>query len=231
MIRLATEKDIPEIAAILNDPQVKKGALFPPDVEVDPSWFMSIGFILLANGGCFICIPLDDETLDVHTNFLTGMRGKNAIEEAKSALRIVFSETLVTKIMTKVPIGYKHTSLFTKWLGFDKVGESNGMELYSLTIEKFIGMDDELKKLGKRFHENLPHEHKHDDNDYHNGCVGFVALCIKSQRTYKAVQIYNRLAFFMGWNLISIKQEDPLVIDMGTGLIHVNNDNYTLEKV
>lgn len=191
MVRVATEADIPRINEIMNEPSVKAGALFAKDQEVDGGVFMKIGFVLMANGGCFICLPVDNETLDVHTNFLPGFRGKNAMEEAKAGLRMVLAELGVTRIFTKMRSDAAATKRFTEWVGFDKVGTDGEFSLYQLGVEKFVGNDEKFKELGAHLVSEAP--------PIASGFIGFARACAYAGVPWKGVALYNRMASVCGW--------------------------------
>lgn len=194
MIRQATREDIPQINAILNEPSVKEGALFDADKPVDAADFFDIGFTLMANGGCFICIPIDQDSLDVHTNFLPEYRGENALSEAKSGLRMILTQTGIERVFTKVHEDAMATRKFAKWAGFEETLRSDKFIHYTLCLEKFVAMDEPLKALGaQKFPEAPVAAH---------GLLGFAWACSNNGLPWRGVTIYNRFATLCGWPLL-----------------------------
>lgn len=194
MIRQATREDIPEINRILNEPSVKEGALFDADKAVDAADFFDIGFTLMANGGCFICIPIDQDSLDVHTNFLPEFRGENALNEARAGLRMILTQTGIMQVFTKVHEDAMATRKFAKWVGFDETLRNNGFIHYTLCLAKFAAMDEVLKGIGAHKFPGSPVGS--------HGLLGFAWTCTDHGLPWRGVTIYNRYATLCGWPLL-----------------------------
>lgn len=195
MIRLATREDIPRINEILNEPSVKEGALFGKDEVVDAAKFFHVGFTLMANGGCFLCFPIDSESLDVHTNFLPDYRGDNALSEAKSGLRMVITQTSINRIFTRVHEDSMAVRKFARWAGFEETLRSDKFIHYTLNIEKFVSDDEPLKALGGEKFPGSP-ESSH-------GLLGFAWACGQNDLPWRGLAIYNRIASVCGWAKLS----------------------------
>src|SRR5581483_2128904 len=105
---------------------------------------------------------------------------------------------------------------------------------FSMHYEDWVRKEDGLVEEGRKFHQRLdeefkrhgvPHD-KHPDEECHDRYVGAAVSMILKGQPEKAIVLYNRWARFAGYACISLVSRSPLLIDIGTALLMVENDNF-----
>lgn len=239
--------DAAEINPILNDPSVFELIKLPgmnADLDVSAVIRNPANVLLMAEGGGIIFAQAEPGIYEVHTNFLSSHRGRHAIRASLEAYRWMFTHTDCMILQTKVPAFNKAAERFCAIVGATKEFSRNnvwltasgpvGMSYWTLKYEDWIRKTPALMDSGKAFHARLDEEcarhgvreENHPDEDCHDVYVGACAETIYAGQPEKAVVLYNRWARFAGYGLISLVSKSPLLIDIGSAILQVINDNF-----
>lgn len=241
--------DAAEINVVLNDPSVFEAIKLPgmsPDIDVSAVLHNPANVLLMAEGGGIIFAQQEPGIYEVHTSFLEHHRGRNAIRASQEAYRWMFTHTDCMILQTKVPAFNKAADSFCRLVGAIKDFERRNvwltdagpvdMSYWTLKYEDWIRKTPSLKESGKAFHHRLDEERdrlgfpddSHPDEDCHDLYVGVCAETIYAGQPEKAVALYNRWAKFSGYGPITLVSRSPLLIDIGTSLLQVQNDNFKI---
>lgn len=141
-MKLAKPEDFSRINEICNHPEVfpfiggTPGEVFR--IEERPGeWF-----VLLFDGGCFICDVYSDWTVECHTCFLPGWRGRKALRAAKEAMWFVFCSTPCEEVVTKMDRRLGHVSNFAGQAGFSRLGEDERFNFFHLPVLSWLATVD-----------------------------------------------------------------------------------------
>jgi hypothetical protein len=112
------------------------------------------------------------------------------------------------------------------------------MSFFSLRYEEWVRTAPGLVEAGRAFHARLDDEferHKaaidnHPDDESHDRYVGACIEMIYGGQPEKAVVLYNRYARFAGYAPVAMLARSPLMIDIGTALLMIENDNFKVVK-
>lgn len=239
--------DAAEINPILNDPSVFEAIKLPgmaPDIDVSGVLSNPANVLLMGEGGGIIFAQAEPGIYEVHTSFLEKHRGRNAISASLAAYRWMFTHTDCMILQTKVPSFNKAAEKFCRIVGatfeFQRKAVwltdhgAADMSYWSLKYEDWLRITPALMQSGKAFHERLDQECArhgvtediHPDEDCHDLYVGACAETIYAGQPEKAVVLYNRFARFSGYAPIAMVSKSPLLIDIGTAVLQVINDNF-----
>lgn len=237
-----------EVNEILNDPEVYKWIKIPSIKKLDiyDLIFDFRNVFLMAPGGCIIFFHQEPGIYEVHTNFLKDWRGSNAVRQSVAAYRWMFMQTDCMILQTKVPAFNKAAEMFCRIVGATKDFErkaiwptENGpvdMSYWTLKYEDWIRKAFSLMKVGREFHDRLDVElagtkqESHPDEDCHDLHVGSCVEMIYSGQPEKAVVLYNRWAKFAGYAPISIVSLKPLMIDIASSILQIEDRKFTVIK-
>ncbi len=239
-----------EVNAILNDPEVFKWIKTPALKTVDISDLV-LNFhniFLMVQGGCIIFFHQEPGVYEVHTNFLADWRGSNAVRQSVAAYRWMFTRTDCMILQTKVPAFNKAAELFCRIVGATKDFERKAvwptesgpvdMSYWTLKYEDWVRKAFSLMKVGKEFHDHLDIElarhgtkqESHPDEDCHDLHVGACVEMIYGGQPEKAVILYNRWARFAGYAPITIESLKPLMINIASAILHIEDRKFTVVK-
>jgi hypothetical protein len=109
---------------------------------------------------------------------------------------------------------------------------------WSLKYEDWLKKTPSLMESGRAFHKHLDDERKrlgapddsHPDEDCHDLYVGACVETIKGGQPEKAVILYNRWARFAGYAPISLISKDPLIVDIASSTLLVENQTFRILK-
>jgi hypothetical protein len=243
--------DASEINAILNDPSVFEAIKFTgitSPMDVSPIIDNPVNVLLMAEGGGIIFAQMEPGIYEVHTSFLENHRGRHAIRASLAAYRWMFTHTDCMILQTKVPEFNVAAAKFCSIVGaikeFERKGvwltESGavGMSYWIMKYEDWIRRTSSLMESGRMFHDRLEQEFErhsakpevHPDEDCHDLYVGACAETIYAGQPEKAIVLYNRWARFSGYGQISLISKSPLLIDIGSAVLQVVNDNFRVIK-
>lgn len=238
--RLATPDDNPAIAAIV---ERLRDAVMPDDAQpFDPALYTQhpTNFALMVEGGCFLARCVEAGAYVIHTNFLPESRGASAIRESRSALEFAFLATPAEALYTMAPAHVLPTVWFAHQMGFIDTyrranawlskGQAHDLQYMQLDMDDWLQASKPCIRAGEEFHALLGDDATHAHDPMHDGYVGAAVLMLANGQTDKAVRIYGRWARTCGYEPIAIHMRDPLVMDLGSHLAHVDGTSYLLEK-
>jgi hypothetical protein len=240
--RLATPADDDLLVSLVTHPQVARWNSPDGGAAFDPKEFTAhpTNFALIVAGGCFLARALEQGAFAIHTNFLPDARGAHALRESREALRYAFLATPAEQLVTMVPADNPVALWFAHGMGFRdtyrranawvKGGERFDVQYMRLDIDDWVLADDACKAQGDAFHHLLGDEVTHASDDVHDAFVGAGVLMVANSLIDKAVRIYGRWARAAGYQPFAVHTREPLVLDVGTHLAHVEGERYTLEK-
>lgn len=239
--------DASEINPILNDPSVFPFISFPGDETYDATALVSDprNVLMMANGGGILFCQQEPGIYEVHTNFLEGHRGRNAVKASLAAYRYMFTHSDCMTLLTRVPVFNKGADLFCRLVGarleFERAKAwptKDGLvdlRFYAMRVFDWLWQTPSLAVSGKRFHDRLneerdrlgkPHPEDHPDDRCHDIAVGMCAEMMFGGQLEKAVILYNSWARFAGFGTISLVSREPAIVDIGTELIQVQDNTF-----
>lgn len=220
---------------ILNDRSVLPwvaGGLTPP-LDAGPIIANANNVVLACDGAAFLFIKLMVGYYELHSCVLPELRGRGTLQLGNEAVDWMFSRTDATEIITRVPhgnaaakaaiqvIGIK--SWFTTGPYWPLASRKVPMDVFRLNVLDWVLLRAEkLRPIGHTFHERLVRAGgavDHPDDPIHDAYVGAASLMIDAGLPDKAVAVYDIWAAMAGYGTISVVSRDPLVIDIGTGVI------------
>lgn len=184
--------------------------------------------------GGWILQPILPGVYELHTLFLPQGRGRSYFEQAREALRMVFSETDCLEIVTKCPDDNGGARLAAELIGFrerfrreDAWEPGVGVSYRAFSLDDWFMRDPECLAAGRAFHgaleiakiasgSTLP---IHPDDVAHDRAVGAACLMIRGGQVAKGVAFYNRWAIFAGY--ATIAQISDTLIDVQDAIIEV----------
>jgi hypothetical protein len=244
--------DASEINPILNDPSVFAAIKLPgmkPDIDMSAIVSNPLNVLMMTEGGGIIFAQAEPGIYDVHTSFLENHRGRHAIRASREAYRWMFTHTDCMILQTRVPAFNKAAETFCRLVGatleFTRKGswpiepEPADMTYWSLKYEDWARDAPTLVASGRSFHKRLDEEfahHKalhenHPDEECHDRYVGACAEMIYGGQPEKAVVLYNRFARFSGYATISMVSRSPLLIDIWSALLLVEDSSFKVIQV
>lgn len=244
--------DASDINPILNDPhvfgQIKLPGMSEGDIDASPIIANPLNVLLMVDCGGIIFAQSEPGIYDVHTAFLKPKRnaeGGPAIRNAcLAAYRWMFLSTDCMVLQTRMPAFNRAAIVFAPLVGwryeFDRKDvwpTDDGpvdMSYFSIRYEDWVRTADGISEAGRTFHARLDEEFErhgvpfdnHPDDEAHDRYVGVATEMILKGQPEKAVVLYNRWARFAGYRCISLVSRSPLLIDIGSALLMVENDNF-----
>lgn len=182
-MRIATLEDVPQIEAIF---QSCDG--IEPETAKNIQPVMEAGTIILvdeAYRGCFVLLPLDQTSIEIHIAVKPEHRGVEAMDMAEETARMIFTETSVENIYTSFGPENKNVRAFVGWIGFKQVCQ----DVWRFGIEDWVlSGDDPL-----------------------DSCMGFRRIVPQE----KWAKIYNRIGKILHWPDLKTLEKDIIIQDAG----------------
>lgn len=196
-----------------------------------------------AHGGVFF-VQHQPGLYEAHVSVIPEGRGKWTLDMVNETLRWMFTKTDAVEITTRVPKGNLgalalvraiHGSLeFTLPKGWIFNDQFVPAGIYSLSVQDWQRTAPGLIERGEWFHHRLEAEQEklgnfepnHPDDPIHDRYVGAAVETILGGQPRKGVIFYSRWAAMAGYAPISIVTETPLVLDIGTALIAIRNNDF-----
>jgi hypothetical protein len=245
--------DASDINPILNEGRIfesiKLPGMKPGDIDVSPVINNPLNVLLMAQGGGIVFAQQEPGIYDVHTAFLKPARkedrsGPHIRNVCLSAYRWMFLSTDAMVLQTRIPAFNRAAIIFAPLVGWRFEFERKGvwptddgaadMSYFSMRYEEWVRKDEGVVEAGRDFHKRLDAEfarhriafENHADEECHDRYVGACAQMILAGQPEKATVLYNRWARFSGYAPISLVSRSPLLVDIGTALLMVENDNF-----
>lgn len=248
--RLATVADNDLLKTIVMHPHVRQwNELDGERVDFDPAKYTaarnSFAVVIedaLGAVGCFLAFAVERCAYAIHTNLLPSCRGARAMEAAAAALEFAFVATDTEQLWTMVPECNPKAMWFAHAMGFRDAYKRTGVwmeqgDLHTITYMR-MDIDDWVLRLtmvdmGLRFHEMLVEkggkvEHAHDP--VHDAYVGAVMAMTAANRINKGLWLYGRWARVAGYQPFAVLSEQPLRIDIGSCVLRIENEDFTIEE-
>lgn len=193
--------------------------------------------------GGWILQPVLPGVYELHTLFLPEARGRSYFEQAREAIRRVFSETDCLEIVTKCPDDNGGARLAAQLIGFrerfrreDAWAPGVGISYRTFSLDDWFVRDTECKKAGEAFHDALEGAKIaagstlpiHPEDVAHDQAVGAACLMIGAGQVAKGVAFYNRWAILAGY--ATITQISDTLIDVRDAIIEVRGGKMEVLK-
>lgn len=189
-------------------------------------------------GGCLLFF-VSPGIFEVHTQILPEGRGAWAKAFIGQMLEWMFTRSNCWEIVTRVPREHIGAKALTIGAGFRKEfsrpdqckfrGKIMPVDIYRLSIHDWVEASDWALVQGEVFHAQLAAEAErlkvkvpaHDDDPQHNRIAGAAVEMARHGQVIKAVLAYNRWAFLARHAPIGLISEDPPMLKMDIGLLHI----------
>lgn len=240
--RIATPEDNALLTSICMHPEVRRWTAFDGAPDFDPSAYTDHpkSFAVIVNDGCFTCPALEQGAYAVHTNLLPSCRGAAALREAQHFLNFVFLHTDAEQLVSMVPANNPQTLWFARAMKFRETyrrpdvwlsgGVKHAMQYLRFDIDDWVLATRDLQALGHDFHEGLGEHQTHAEDPVHDAYVGAAWALIQAGQVDKAQRLYGRWARAAGYQPFEIVSRDPLRIDIGTCVLHMHGEEFTVEE-
>jgi len=232
---------------VVNHPEVRPYVLAQNDEPIDLSELLAnpANVALMCDFGGLLFINLGSGAYEVHTQFLPNARGAFALVVTQNALRWMFTRTDALELWTKVParnlgaLGLVRAIHGQKeFTSAECLGEKD-VASYSLNYMRWSQHAPSVKALGEWFHQKLEAkfaanaivEEVHPDDESHDRAVGATIETIRGGQIDKALALYNRWAQIAGYAPIRPVTGWPLVLDIQTALVVMNDDLSDFEVI
>ena len=247
-MRVAIERhtDAKHLNEIVNHPEVYpwvRGAVEGP-IDLGP-WLDNDNVVaLLGEYGGQIYQKRQAGLWEAHSQYLPEGRGEWALEATRQTLHWVFTRTDAVELVTRCPQGNFAAKALAKAIGgtyeltnpsgWVMYGRTIPADIYSLKIQDWMRAAPSLVERGKWFHERLAAEVKRHgegdegsaQNDTGNRCVGAVFDMLAGGQPMKAQIFHGRYAAMSGCYPLRVASADPLIVDLGSALIIVRDDDF-----
>ena len=148
MLKIATMDDIPILEDRLG---LSVENMFEDGYNMGQA--MRDGGIIITDdnyNAIFLCFPIDAYSLEAHMTLHPSVRGKAGIETTREGLRWFFEETGIRQVFTQVRPEHRHVKLMVAWLGFKRVAQCDGWDIFRLSLGDYLENEqkraDDLKR-------------------------------------------------------------------------------------
>lgn len=205
--------------------------------------------LLMAEGGGVLFCQDELGHYEVHTQFLPTFRGRHAIRASLEAYRWMFTHTECMRLFTRVPVPNRAAAFAARVVGFEFKFERQSvwptpdgavaMKYLDMSYDVWLKRNAAvLIESGRAFHRRLDDEctrlghpdQGHPDEDCHDLAVGACAETIYGGQPEKAIILYNRWARFAGYGQIAQVARSPLIIDIGTAVLMIEDQTFKVVK-
>jgi hypothetical protein len=235
----------PELAnEILNHPKVRPYVADTVDGYIDVSAQVANrdNYFLLGEYGGVGFLKLMNGIYEAHSFFLPEGRGEWGNLFRKQAVSWMFTSTDAIELSTRVPVEHgpaRHAALSvggqyeaTHEGGCRFAGKLQDVDIYTISIQRWASIYDDLVPLGQRIHDRMLEEAKrlkidvppHGELKGHNRYVGVCYLMAMRGQLRKGVAFYNRFAIMSRHRTIQFVSENPPLIRFDIGLLRLKQD-------
>ena len=238
-LTLERQHDAARLNIIANHPSVLPFVTLPGQDSLDltPLVANPRNIALASDEGGFIGIWHEPGVFEIHTMFLPEVRGASAAQAVRDVIHIAFQQTEAMELLTKVPTRNLRAEAMTRRAGFHLDferpdawvwrGERIPLRYYALRYPDYVNhYAADLEVHGHWFHEVLEAKGaplgiatNHPDDPVHDRHVGAAVQMIRAGQIAKAVMLYNRWARFAGYETMRVASTDPLVLNLGQGIL------------
>lgn len=239
---LRLTRDAAHLNAVANHSAVRPW-LGGGDGELDLAQVIDSPGVVTMEGefGGFLLHRIDVGLWEVHSMFLPEGRGGFAREAMLEARRWMFGATDCVELCTKVPDGNGAALGLARAAGFRESfrrdhcwpieGGDRGVSFQSLTMDRWREIEPCLPQIGIEFHDWLERvladaggaHAPHPVDPSHDRAVGAAILSLRSHAR-KSVAFYNRWACRSGYAPITVISENPITIDVVSGIVRLTDD-------
>lgn len=239
-VAVSRETDARNINPILNHPAVRPfidsrdGAIDVGPVVADPN-----NIVLAGRLGTCIYLYVMPGVFEVHSACLPEGRGPWMKAFAEASLQWMFTRSNAWEITTRVPHGHIPAKRLTEACGFRLEfsrpsecmfrKEEVGSDIYRHDLMDWAERSAWAREAGGAFHDQLHAEAArlkieapaHEDDPQHNCVAGAAIEMARNGQVVKAILYYNRWSYMARHAQIGLVSEDPPVIRMDLGDLHI----------
>jgi hypothetical protein len=240
MVELEMRRDYtPErVNAVINHPDVLPWMApepLPAALDFGPLIRDLANIVLFSDKGGAIFMQLDETCYELHTQFLSGVRGRPVVRFMHRALEYIFTHTNCMEVVTKVPIHNAGARALAQHFHFVLEGTRDSywnagnagvmdVEFYSYKWSDWLRHSPLLATQGAAFHSRLDNEcarlglahESHAPEGWHDRVVGATLATAYAGLVDKAAILYNRWAKFAGYATVRVVSRLPPVVEFET---------------
>lgn len=211
-----------EINAVVNHPDVRPFVGRPSEGDIDLASIVADkrNIVLMAEGGGLVLHWHEPGVYEVHTQFVPEVRGKKVLTATRDMQHYMFARTDCIDIQTKVPGHNPAATALTKRVGGTYRFHANGAAHYGLTIEDWGADALAHDQISAQFLTSL----LCDAEPVRKRALGIAFEMMAFGQIGKGVAWYNRIARHAEFPLLNVIAENPLVFDLGEGLVALRNN-------
>ena len=247
-VAIRREFDAKRLNEVLNHPDVR------PDiadmslgvVDVSSQVADQNNILLMGEfGGCLL-FNVSPGIFEVHTQCLPEGRGPWMKAFIVQMLEWMFTHSNCWEMVTRVPREHIAAKALTVGAGFRKEfsrpdqcmwrGKLMPVDIYRLSIHDWVENSAHMTHLGEVFHHQLHDEAArnkvtrpaHEDDPEHNRIAGAAVEMARHGQVIKSVLFYNRWAFLARHAPVGLISEDPPMLKMDLGILHIKPSGITV---
>jgi RimJ/RimL family protein N-acetyltransferase len=225
--------------AVANHPEVRPWIGGEGELDLSAIAGNPINVALIHPHGGWVFVRHEPGTYEVHTLCRAAGRGKGQLTAWREAARWMFTRTDAREIVTRIPDDNPGAGAAAALCGFRQrfrrekafrsivAGRLVDVSYQALTIDDWAGRDPTCLDAGMAFHDRLEAAKAraasalpdHPGDLAHDRAAGAACLMIAATNVRKGVWFYNRWAALAGYPPIAILSLEPVVIDLGAGVI------------
>lgn len=174
--------------------------------------------------GWFAFGSLEFGVYECMAGFFRDNRGWEAIGATRRAVERIFVSTECERIICRLPASSRAASRFCARLGMRDLGARGGIRHWAFDI------DDWRANIGDEFIEQFaPHPIQAIDSLAREE-LGRLSVMIRGGQERKAIGLYNRRAVVWGLPLATEMSRSPLLIRLGSALLHFDDSGFRVVK-
>jgi hypothetical protein len=227
--------------AVANHPEVRPWIGGEGALDLGPIIANPVNVALIHPHGGWVFARHEPGIYEVHTLCRAAGRGKGQLIAWREAARWMFTRTDAREIVTRIPDDNAGAGAAAALCGFKQrfrrekafmsvvAGRLVDVSYQALTIDDWAGRDPQALEAGEAFHERIAAARRaraggsaltdHPEDLAHDRAAGAACLMIGVGNARKGVWAYNRWAALAGYAPIAVLTDQPLVIDLGAGVI------------
>jgi len=222
------------LTALANEPEIRpflgrKGELDLAPIIGDPN-----NFAFVCEQGGFVGIRLQPGIYELHTIFRPG-DGVHVMAFAAKCMRWMFIHTDCVELKTKVPASNGGARVLAVRAGMCRIfdrptaweapdGGFEGVEYFSITIDKWAVFDKENAAYGAQFRKVETADTAHD------AFLGAALQMMIANNPGKGVQFYNRWAAFTECDPINILGANPPLFEVFGEVMQISGQTIEVLK-